>query len=80
MNLALSNPGSSLDFAKDNRMVYSSDSVPLDRFVRPGIPLVAVNFKLPVDKLPPGKYRLEVWGRDSEGNVSGTRSGIFIIE
>jgi hypothetical protein len=63
-----------------NRMVYSSDTVPLDRFVRPGKPLVAVNFQLPADKLAPGKYRLEVWGRDSEGNVSDTRSGIFTIE
>ena len=63
-----------------NRMLYSSDTVPLDRLVRPGKPLVAVNFKLPVDKLPAGKYRLEVWGRDSEGNVSDTRSGIFTIE
>lgn len=62
------------------RMVYSSDTVSLDRFARPGKPLVAVNFKLPADKLPPGRYRLEVWGRDSEGNVSDTRSGIFTIE
>ena len=63
-----------------NRMVYSSDTVPLDRLVRPGKPLVAVNFKLPTDKLPAGKYRLEVWGRDSEGKVSDRRSGVFTIE
>ena len=68
--------------ASPNRMMAVVDfdnglHVPLHRFLRPGIPLVAVNFKLPADKL---KYRLEVWGRDSEGNVSGTRSGIFTIE
>ena len=63
-----------------NRVVYSSDTVPLDRFVRAGNPLVPVNFKLPAETLPAGRYRLEVWGRDSAGNVSESRTGYFSIE
>jgi VWFA-related protein len=63
-----------------SRVVYSSDTVLLDRYVRVGNPLVPVSFKLPADKLPEGNYRLEVWGRDSAGNVSDSRTGNFSIE
>jgi VWFA-related protein len=63
-----------------NRVVYSSDTLPLDRYVRADNPLVPVSFKLPMDKLPEGKYRLEIWGRDSAGNISDSRTGNFSIE
>jgi hypothetical protein len=39
-----------------------------------------VGFKLPIDQLQVGDYRLEVRGRDSNGNASPVRSADFSIE
>ena len=65
---------------KFNGMVYFFHTVPLDRLVRPGKPLVAVNFKLPTEillgrQVPPGSL-----GPLIEGKVSDRRSGVFTIQ
>jgi len=63
-----------------NQKVYSSNTIPIDQYVHPGNPLVPVIFHLPIDKLPPGRYGLEIWSRDSAQNVSPVRTGDFSIE
>ena len=50
---------------KTNKQVFSSNTILINDFVKPGNPLVPVGFKLPVDQLPPGDYRIEIKGRDA---------------
>lgn len=47
---------------------------------KPGNALVPVGLILPVDKLPPGSYRLELKAVDSAGNVSQPRTADFEVE
>jgi len=44
-----------------------SGGVPVDNFVRPGSPVVAVGLKLPLQGLTAGAYRLEMTAADSAG-------------
>lgn len=66
--------------SKTNQLAYSSQTLPLSVYVRPGNPLVPVIFKLPMNKLPEGDYLMEIRGGDSAGNLSPVRSGDFSIE
>jgi VWFA-related protein len=66
--------------AKNDQKVYSSNTLPINRFARQGNPLVPVIFKLPTDKLPAGDYTLEIWARDSAQNVSPVQTGNFSVE
>jgi hypothetical protein len=45
-----------------------------------GNPVVALGMKLPVDKLPPGSYQLEIRGTDSAGNFTRVRTADFEVE
>ena len=65
---------------KTKEKVYSSSTLPINENVHPGNPLVPAIFKLPMDKLPPGDYRIEIRGRDSAGNATPVRTGDFSIE
>lgn len=65
---------------KTQRPVYSSGMTPINQFAHPGNPLVPLNFKLPIETLSPGDYRMEVRGGDSDGNVSPVRRADFSIE
>jgi VWFA-related protein len=65
---------------KTNQKVYSSDTIPIDKYVHPGNQLVPVIFNLPMEKLPAGDYALAIWARDSDGNVSPVQTGDFSIE
>jgi hypothetical protein len=66
--------------AKNHQPVYSSNTLPISEFAHQGNPLVPVIFKLPIDKLPPADYALEIWARDSAQNVSPVQTGYFSIE
>jgi hypothetical protein len=65
---------------KDNKQVYSSNTLLINEFSQPGNPLVPVGFRLPVEKLPAGDYRFEIKGRDSAGNISTLRTADFSIQ
>lgn len=45
-----------------------------------GNPVVALGLRLPVDKLPPGSYRLELKAIDSAGNSTAARTADFEVE
>jgi hypothetical protein len=47
---------------------------------KPGNALVPLGLILPVDKLPPGSYRLELKAVDTAGNVSQQRTADFEVE
>ncbi|MGD1102123.1 MAG: VWA domain-containing protein [Terriglobia bacterium] len=65
---------------RTKQKVYSSNTLPINQYVHQGSPLVPVIFSLPMDKLPVGDYRMEIWGRDSAENVSPVLTGDFSIE
>ncbi len=65
---------------KTNQQVFSSNTILVNDFSKPGNPLVPMGFKLPLDKLQVGSYRFEIKGRDSSGNVSTVRSADFAVE
>jgi VWFA-related protein len=65
---------------KSNQKVYASNMISLNENIHPGYPLVPAILKLPMDKLPPGDYRIEIQSRDSLQNVSPVRTGDFSIE
>jgi hypothetical protein len=48
--------------------------------VHVGSPLVPMALKIPVDKLDPGSYRLELRAMDSAGNKTKMRSADFTVE
>ncbi len=45
-----------------------------------GNPVVGVGLKLPVDKLPPGSYQLEVRGTDSAGHFTKVQTADFEVQ
>lgn len=63
-----------------NRPLYSSYTLPVSHDAHAGKPLVPFSFNLPMDQFQAGSYRLEVWGRDSDSNISTVRSSNFSIE
>jgi len=63
-----------------NQPAYSTNTLPLDELVQQGNPLIPAAFKVPVDQLPPGDYRLEVRARDSMGQASPVHSADFTVE
>ena len=65
---------------KTNQKVHTSNTIPINHYIRPGNPRIPVIFNLLIDKLPAGDYRLETWARDSAGNVSPLRTGDFSIQ
>jgi VWFA-related protein len=48
--------------------------------LRDGNPVVPVGFRIPVDKLGPGSYRLQLKAVDSAGNASQERTADFEVE
>jgi hypothetical protein len=51
-----------------------------DRVVQPGNPVIPLGLKVPVDKLDPGSYRLELHALDSAGNSSIVRASEFEVD
>jgi hypothetical protein len=65
---------------KTNQQVFSSNTILINDYSQSGNPLVPMGFKLPVDRLQEGDYRLEIKGRDATGKVSPVRSADFSIQ
>ena len=45
-----------------------------------GDPVVPIGLRLPLDKLPPGSYKLELKAMDSAGNSTPVRTADFVVE
>ena len=48
--------------------------------IQAGNPVVPIGLKVPVDKLDPGSYRLELRALDSAGNSSAARAAEFVVD
>jgi hypothetical protein len=58
----------------------TSGVMAMDRMVQAGNPVVPLGLKIPVEKLNPGSYRLELHALDSAGNSSTVRSSEFEVD
>ncbi len=65
---------------KDKQKVFSSNTILINDAAQPGNPLVPVGFKLPIEQLQAGDYRVEVIARDSLGNNSSIRAADFSVQ
>jgi VWFA-related protein len=65
---------------KTNQQVFASNTILVNELAQPGNPLVPFGYRIPVDQLQAGDYRLEVRGRDSAGHASAVRTADFSVE
>ena len=65
---------------KTSKAAYSSNTILINDFIQPGNPLIPFGFKLPIEQLQAGDYRVEIKARDGGGNVSTIRSADFSIQ
>ncbi|HZU43147.1 MAG TPA: hypothetical protein VE994_10775, partial [Terriglobales bacterium] len=49
-------------------------------FMHPGSPVIPVGVRVPLDKLGPGSYRVEIKAVDSAGRSSPVRSAEFEVD
>ena len=62
----------------ENKISAKFDS--LGGSLRDGNPIIPVGFRIPVDKLGPGSYRVQLKAEDSAGNSSQSRTADFDVE
>ena len=48
--------------------------------MKPGNPVVPIGLKIPLDTLPPGRYRVDLRAQDAAGNSTGFQSTEFEVE
>jgi hypothetical protein len=65
---------------KTGQTVFSTGGVDIARFVEKGNPVVPLGLKVPVDKLAPGAYRLDMQALDNSGARTKIRSVQFSAE
>jgi VWFA-related protein len=65
---------------KTNQQIYTTDTILVNEFVVKGSPVIPVALLVPLDKLPPGSYRLDAQARDSLGHASPVRSANFKLD
>jgi VWFA-related protein len=64
---------------KTDQRLVSSNTFLVTGFEDRGNPVIPIALRLPVAKLPPADYRLELQARDSLGHVSRTQSANFSL-
>jgi VWFA-related protein len=66
--------------AKTSQPVFKSNTILVNAFAEQGNPVIPVGIFVPVDKLAPGEYRLELLARDAAGNVSPQQTASFTLD
>ncbi|MBI4166917.1 MAG: VWA domain-containing protein [Acidobacteria bacterium] len=65
---------------KSNQMVHTSNTILLQDFIEKDNTVIPVGLLVPIDKIQPGEYRLEVIARNGAGGVSDAHSTEFVVE
>jgi VWFA-related protein len=65
---------------KTGKKVLSTGGIPVANFEQKGNPIIPLALKVPVDTLPPGDYRLEMWAGEAGGAISKVRTVAFTAE
>jgi VWFA-related protein len=64
---------------KTGQAPLDGDIANTGQFIRAGNPVIPVGLRVPLDKLAPGSYRLELKALDSAGNTSPVRTAEFVV-
>jgi hypothetical protein len=64
---------------KTGQAPLNADIADTGQFIRAGNPVIPVGLRVPIDKLQPGSYRLELKALDSAGNTSPVRTAEFVV-
>jgi VWFA-related protein len=64
---------------KTNTTVFDSGTMLVSELVQNGNPVIPVGKIVPVDKLPPGDYSLQVVARDDQNHISPVRTADFAV-
>jgi hypothetical protein len=59
--------------------VYASGTAVVNPLAQAGNPIIPIAFRLPVNKLPPGEYRLELHARDENMQRAISRDAAFQV-
>ena len=62
------------------KQVFNSKALSVAQFETAGNPVIPVGFRIPMDTLPAGKYRLDVQSGDDKSNRSPVQSVRFVTE
>ncbi len=62
------------------KQAYNSKGLSVAQFMNAGNPVIPVAFRIPMDTLPAGKYRLDVQSADDKGNHTSVRSVHFVTQ
>ncbi|MFY9802992.1 MAG: hypothetical protein WAK30_07675, partial [Candidatus Acidiferrales bacterium] len=65
---------------KSGKPLAGAMGVDLAHYMQKGSPVIPVAFKLPLDKLEPGEYLLEVQASEGPGDMTEIRSVKFVVE
>jgi hypothetical protein len=64
---------------KTQKEVYTSGTAVVNPLAQAGNPIIPIAFRLPVNKLPPGEYRLELHARDENMQRAISRDAAFQV-
>ena len=65
---------------KTGKTVFTTGTVNAAAYVLKGSPLVPLGLKVPLDKIPPGNYRLELQAGQVNGSMSKIRTARFEVD
>jgi hypothetical protein len=65
---------------KTNQQVHTSNTILLQDFIDKENTVIPVGLLIPVEKIQPGEYRLEVLARNASGGISATHTADFVLE
>jgi VWFA-related protein len=65
---------------KTNQQVLTSNTILLNDYIEKESTTIYVGLQVPVERIQPGDYRLEVVGRNGAGAVTGAHTTDFVLE
>lgn len=65
---------------KTGKQVFAASNIDPSPWIQKGNPVVPVGFKVPVNDIPPGNYRLDMQAYDGSGSLTTVRTVEFVAE
>jgi hypothetical protein len=65
---------------KTGKALVGATGMDLASFIQKGSPVIPVAFKLPLDKLDPGEYLLEMQASQGPGDLTQVRTVKFVVQ
>jgi VWFA-related protein len=65
---------------KTGKTLFSTGSIDTGGFIQKGSPVIPVALKIPLDKVPPGTYRVDVQAMEQGGSMTKIRTATFVAD